>query len=233
MIDVQSTLGDLVTANPALANELVRRGLDPCCGGGRRFADACAAAGLDAEAVAAELATVDEPASPPAWATMGLVQLVDHVEATHHRYLDAELPRLDDLAVTVLRVHGERHPELAGVRRLVAELRLDLVPHLAKEERVLFPAVRALAVADGADPWLQAPIGVMRLEHDHAGNLLDDLRAITGGYAAPDDACASYRALYAGLAALDDDTRLHVHKENNVLFPAVLRTEQRLVERSA
>jgi regulator of cell morphogenesis and NO signaling len=74
---------------------------------------------------------------------------------------------------------------------------------------------------------------VMRLEHDHAGTLLDDLRAITGGYAAPDDACASYRALYAGLAALDEDTRLHVHKENNVLFPAVLRTEQRLVERSA
>jgi regulator of cell morphogenesis and NO signaling len=64
---------------------------------------------------------------------------------------------------------------------------------------------------------------MMMLEHDRAGELLAELRAVTGGYAVPDDACASYRSLYERLAALELDTHVHVHKENNVLFPAVLR----------
>jgi regulator of cell morphogenesis and NO signaling len=234
MIDVQATLGELVTTTPALAVELVRRGLDPCCGGHRRFVDACEEAGLDPGLVSAELTAVEPPPTPPAWATMGLVQLVDHVETTHHRYLQTELPRLDDLGATVLRVHGARHRELADVRRLVSALRLDLMAHLAKEEHVLFPAIRQLAVAEHAgDRWLQAPIATMRHEHDRAGHLLAELRAATGGYEPPDDACASYQALYVGLAAVEDDTHLHVHNENNLLFPAVLRAEQRLVEGSA
>ena len=44
---------------------------------------------------------------------------------------------------------------------------------------------------------------------------------------APADGCASYQALYEGLAELEADTHLHVHKENNVLFPAVVALEER------
>ena len=75
---------------------------------------------------------------------------------------------------------------------------------------------------------LANPIRRMLLEHDRAGDLLADLRRITGGYEPPADACASYRALYRGLDELESDTHLHVHKENNVLFPAVLALEDRL-----
>ena len=67
------------------------------------------------------------------------------------------------------------------------------------------------------------PIRTMLAEHDRAGELLAELRVTTGGYAVPDDGCASYRSLYERLAALEADTHQHVHKENNVLFPAVLR----------
>ena len=68
----------------------------------------------------------------------------------------------------------------------------------------------------------------MLAEHDTAGDLLAQLRTLTGGYVVPDDGCASYQALYDGLAELEADTHLHVHKENNVLFPAVLATERSL-----
>ena len=98
----------------------------------------------------------------------------------------------------------------------------DLDPHLAKEERILFPAVRAQAGPDGAGVDLAAPVRVMLVEHDRAGELLARLRSLTDGYTVPTDGCASYRALYEGLDELEADTHLHVHKENNVLFPAVL-----------
>lgn len=41
----------------------------------------------------------------------------------------------------------------------------------------------------------------------------------------------SYTALYAGLAEVEADTHLHVHKENNLLFPAALEAERALSER--
>ena len=55
--------------------------------------------------------------------------------------------------------------------------------------------------------------------------LLARLRELTGGYTPPADGCVSYRLLYAGLAELEADTHLHVHKENNVLFPMVVGRE--------
>lgn len=236
-IDTTTTLGDLVTTHPRLAGELERRGLDYCCGGQRSLGDASRAAGLDPIVVAAQLtdaAEVDGDDATPPWAQMGIVQLTEHIVDTHHRYLWEELPRVEALAEKIAGVHGGRHPELAAVQRLVTELRTDLEQHMAKEERVLFPAARTLA-ADSPVPAfpfgrIANPIGIMLLEHDRAGDLLADLRRVTDGYRVPDDGCASYEACYRALAEVEADTHLHVHKENNVLFPALLRVDD---ERSA
>jgi len=214
------TLGDLVAEVPSRATVLERLGLDYCCHGDRSVADACATAGLDPAAVAAEL-DQPAPATAPADHPTDPAALVDHIEATHHAYLHAELPELEVLADKVANVHGARHAELADVRRLVAALRADLEPHLLKEERVLFPAIRALMTGAREFPFgtVQNPIRMMRLEHDQAGDLLAELRTVTGGYAVPDDGCASYRSLYERLVALESDTHVHIHLENNVLFP--------------
>jgi regulator of cell morphogenesis and NO signaling len=225
------TLADLVDHQPHAARVLERHGLDYCCGGARPLDAACAPLGIDPAAVLAEVdaAAPDDGATAGAWTTMGAAELVDHLEATHHRYLHEELPRLEALCDRVVGVHGSRHLELDRVAATFGELRADLEPHLAKEERVLFPMIRELAAADGPTDFhcgsLQDPISVMLAEHDRAGALLATLRDLTGGYQPPDDACGSYRALYAGLEALEADTHLHVHKENNVLFPLVVALE--------
>jgi regulator of cell morphogenesis and NO signaling len=224
VIDPTMPLGAIVTAHPALARDLERLGLDYCCGGGRSLADACAERGLDVARVAEALAGDAAAAGAEAWSTMGPTELVDHLEATHHAYLHGELPRLEALIAKVEGVHGERHPELAFVQATFDELAFELDPHLAREERILFPMIRQLDSADGAPERtaLAGPIGAMLVEHDRAGELLERLRSLTDGYRPPDDGCASYRALYEALAQLEADTHLHVHKENNVLFPAVL-----------
>jgi regulator of cell morphogenesis and NO signaling len=229
-IDPTITLADLVNRRPGLARELELRGLDYCCGGSRSLAEACATRGLDPAVVAGELATVSPAENAPDWTLMGPTELVNHLEAVHHRFLWEELPRLTALVATIVRVHGERHPELAAVAECYAEIRADLEPHLAKEEQVLFPMIRRLdadARLDAPDAGaLRAPIAVMLQEHDHVGALLDRLRQLTGGYRPPDDGCASYVACFAGFAELEADTHLHVHKENNVLFPLVSRADR-------
>jgi regulator of cell morphogenesis and NO signaling len=231
-IDEEMTLGEVVTAHPGLARELERRGLDYCCGGNRTVLDACRSAGLDPATVVAELTAAGGAGGPEEWATMGLHDLVDHVEDTHHRFLWDELPRLAALLDKITNVHGARHPELADARAIFAELRSDLEPHLQKEERVLFPMIRELATATALPTFHcgseRNPISMMMMEHDRAGEILERLRAVTGGYAVPADGCASYQACYAGLAEVEADTHLHVHKENNLLFPAVVRAEDAL-----
>ncbi|MCC5951470.1 MAG: iron-sulfur cluster repair di-iron protein [Acidimicrobiia bacterium] len=231
-IDPTITLAELVIARPALTAPLERLGLDYCCGGRRALVDAVDDAGLDLAEVVATLDAADAPATPADWATMGPAELVDHLEATHHVYLHDALPRLDTLATKVAGVHGSRHPELVEVQALVRQLHTELDPHLAKEEQVLFPMIRQLDGATTAPSFhcgtLANPIRVMLAEHDTAGALLARLRTTTDDYRVPDDGCASYRALYDGLAELEADTHLHVHKENNVLFPAVLAAEAAL-----
>jgi len=233
-IDPTSTLGELVNATPTLAAHLDQLGLDFCCGGHRSLVEAVAAAGLDLDEVHAALAAVRSEPDPGtvAWAEMSPVELVGHLETTHHRYLSDTLPHVGALVDKVSAVHSDRHPELVTVRSLFAELRADLEPHLLKEERVLFPMIRELATATTAPRFhcgtLANPIRVMLTEHDTAGDLLARLRAATGNYSVPADGCASYHALYAALAEIEADTHLHVHKENNVLFPAVLATEAAL-----
>ncbi len=236
MIDVtpDRTLGEIVNASPTSAPVLESFGLDYCCGGQRRLDDACSDAGIAPASVVDALTNLG-PDPQADWASMGPAELVDHLEAVHHAYLHTELARLDALADKVVAVHGDHHPELTEVQATFRELQADLEPHLMKEEQVLFPMIRQLVeVSDLPESHcgsLQNPISVMMTEHDRVGELLVTLRARTNGFRTPDDGCASYRAFYDGLADLEADTHLHVHKENNVLFPAVVALERRSPER--
>jgi regulator of cell morphogenesis and NO signaling len=226
------TLASFVDEQPDAARVLERHRLDYCCGGQQTLADACAVAGVDPQAVLDELAALDSTFDPAPWTTMSAVELVDHLEATHHRYLHEELPRLGALADKVTAVHRDRHPELDAVQSALVAVRDELEPHLAKEERVLFPMIRELTAATDAPQFhcgsLANPIRVMMAEHEQAGDLLAALRGAAGDYQLPGDACASYDGLYRGLEQLEADTHLHIHKENNVLFPAVVVLEAQL-----
>ena len=231
-IDQSTTLADAVDACPSLAREFERRGLDYCCNGQRTLAAACEEAGLDLDVVVAELEDAVRPGATSDhadWTAMSADALVDHLEATHHRYLWTELPRVTVLLHKIIGVHGARHPELRDIAVCFAQIRADLEPHMLKEERVLFPMIRELATSSGPAEFhcgsLRNPISVMLREHDDVGRLLATLHHLTNGYTEPTDGCATYMACFAAMAAIEADTHLHIHKENNVLFPLVVRME--------
>ncbi len=233
-LTIHSTLADMVNADPNAARVLESHHLDYCCGGHDTLEQSCQAKGIDPEEVLAQIgANSAEDGADTSWRELGLHDLVHHIRTTHHEYLHAELPRLCALAAKVEQVHGSNHPELMSISRCVTLLRDDLEPHLAKEERILFPMIEQLAAATQTAPEfhcgsLSNPIRQMLVEHDRAGELLAELRSLTNQFELPADACASYSQLYRGLEALEHDTHMHVHKENNLLFPQVLEREHQL-----
>ena len=219
------TLGEIVTRHPSLAADLERRGLDYCCHGARTLHVAADEVGLNPQLVADELSAIrlDEP--PAAWVSLDPVDLIDHIESVHHHYLWSELPRITMLVDKIVTVHGDRHHELNEVQRLFAELRADFEPHLVDEEQVLFPLIRRITTAaDGSLSDIERLVEQIELrsvKHETVGALLEELHRVTDGYVTPADGCASFAACYQALANLQTDTHLHVHKENNVLFPSV------------
>jgi iron-sulfur cluster repair protein YtfE (RIC family) len=63
------------------------------------------------------------------------------------------------------------------------------------------------------------------------GAALARLRALSHGFAVPEDGCTTYRALYEGLVRFERELHEHVHLENNVLFPRVVSLQARAEDR--
>lgn len=233
-IDPNTTLAQLVIENPALAAPMEKLGFDYCCGGQIPLNDAVLEAGLDIDEVISNFENATEDKADLDWAKMNIGQLVDNILSVHHEYLHEELPRLCDLADKVASVHGSNHPELLDVAKLVYEVRDDMGPHMRKEEMMLFPLARQISTSDSLPklPFgtFANPIKMMSAEHEVTGAILLELRKTTNNFALPKDACVSYQALYQGLEAMEKDTHLHIHRENNILFPSTLAKEQELSE---
>ena len=221
-------LGDIAAAIPSSVPVFQHHGIDFCCGGKRTLGAVCDERGLSfADTVAAIEASASPATDQWNWANQPLGTLIEHIVATYHDSLRENLPRLQAMAARVSQIHGSRSPHFLQIVESLDALVPDLLAHMRKEETVLFPALRAIAEGRTDAAWVAAPIAVMEREHDDAGALLNDLRELTDGYTLREGACATTRALYQGLAALERAMHVHVHLENNVLCPRALGREPR------
>jgi regulator of cell morphogenesis and NO signaling len=218
MIDTHQTLGEIATQHPESTFVFMRHRLDFCCGGRKDFGEACKTAGLDPEGIAAEIEAEGARRTAQRWDGTPLPELIDFILERYHAPLRADLPVLIGAAHKVERVHVEEPGCPRGLALALEELDEELQLHLAKEEQMLFPAIRA--GSRGAP--IHMPIRVIMQEHDDHGERLRQLRELATDLSPPADACATWRALYAGLERLEAELMEHIHLENNILFPRAL-----------
>lgn len=227
VIDARSRVGKLAASHAGASRVFMRHKIDFCCAGNRTLGEACEERGLQVERVARDI--LDESRAPQdgaeqdaaGWEGRPLRELLSHIVMVYHAPLRDELPRLLGMAEKVHRVHGARDPErLSGLARVLRLLTEDLMDHMKKEEEVLFPWILT-----GRGELATSPVHAMLLEHDDAGRMLDEIRVLTDEFVPPPGACATWRALWAGLSQLDASLRVHIHLENNVLFPRTLAGE--------
>lgn len=223
-------LADLAIENPARAEVFDRHRIDYCCGGWRSLKDVCARAGLDPATVAAELDACDAAAPRGTdWTRETCAGLVADIVETHHAVVRRDMPELAAMADRVAEAHGHRSADLVELAGVVRGLRAELEAHIEKEERVLFPyIVRLEQGGDSPFPTIGVPISCMEDDHLAAADALSRIRHLTNHHTPPDEACDTCRALFAGLEAFGRDLRMHIHKENNILFPRAIAMEREL-----
>jgi regulator of cell morphogenesis and NO signaling len=170
----------------------------------------------------------------PDWA---LDELADHIVFRHHRYVQGAIPALREALAVAADRWGRTHAPLMAIQAMFEELADELEAHLAKEEHILFPAIRELAQArrrqqattGAVFATLLHPIRAMESDHAQARRLLTELRRESNGYQAPDAADDAGRECYRQLAHFDADLEAHIHLENDILFPRALDLERQAV----
>jgi len=237
MLNIQdATVSEIAADSLAAVRVFERLGIDYCCGGKRPLADVCREKGQHLASVQSELESAMSADTPSArnWSAAPLRELIEHIIGTHHEYLRRELAPLSARLEKVYRVYNERYGDtLIGLPDVFAGLRSELEMHIRKEEAILFPAIAGYEASSiGGTPLpktlfgsVNGPIRMMEAEHDSAGKALAEIRTITADYAIPDYACITYRSLMAGLQELEQDLHMHIHLENNILFPRAIALE--------
>jgi regulator of cell morphogenesis and NO signaling len=228
------TIAEIATAAPATISVFQRHQIDFCCGGKAPLATVCRQRGLVVDAVLDELhASMRTIADDPDWSEASLCALVAHIQARYHGPLREELPRIGAMLTKVVSRHGKQMPGvLPAIHQTFDRLADDLLDHMAKEDRLLFPAIVAIEKGgalpvDGIGDWIARPIEAMEAEHAEAGKALARIRELTDGFTPPDGACPTFRGLYYALAQLETDMHLHVFLENHVLFPRAAQLAKR------
>lgn len=231
-------IGQLVADNYRYAGVFKKAGVDFCCNGNRTIGEACEKKSIDEETLIKEL---DEAANSYQdtsidFKSWPLDLLVDYIEKRHHRYVEQKIPEIKPFLAKVVRVHGERHPELKEIETLFLDSAGELTKHMKKEELILFPFIKDLVKSKSSGegtfaPFgtVQNPISMMMSEHDVEGERFRQIAALTDNYTPPADACNTYRVTFSLLQEFEDDLHTHIHLENNILFPKSIELESELV----
>ncbi len=239
------TIREIALESPGTTRIFEELKIDYCCGGSVNFKEACEKAKVAPGEVAARINEIinknAEPAGEGFSEHTSPSKLIKFILDKHHEFTRSEMKRLTPLMEKVAYKHGESHPELLKLKELFYELNDDLMPHMHKEEQILFPYINNLEVSEITNlaahrpPFgtVQNPIRMMNMEHETVGDILRNMRELTNDYGAPADACPSYKALYFGLEEHEKDLHRHIHLENNILFPMAIEMEVKSAEVTA
>lgn len=208
----QTIVRDIAAELPGAAELFRKNGISFCCGGKLPLAEAAAKAGVKTEDLLTDLRAIAEATTRDA--PEETLPLIEHILARYHVTHRNELAWLIPLAERVEMVHGDHEAAPIGLAKILKELSDDLENHMAKEEQVLFPMIR-----QGGAPMISMPIEVMRQEHARAADMLRGIEHATSNLTLPEGACGSWTALYTGLRKFGEDLVVHIHLENDVLFP--------------
>ncbi|HEY9185867.1 MAG TPA: iron-sulfur cluster repair di-iron protein [Salegentibacter sp.] len=232
------TVAELVTDNIKNAHVFKKYGIDFCCGGGEKLETACKRRKVSLKDIERDLLNSYNIGSREyKYNSWELDFLSDHIVNVHHQYIEESIPMMLNYCKRLVRSHAGEHPELKEIEKLFRQLAEEIKIHLKKEELILFPFINKMVKAEKEGTKLErppfgnasSPVKMMEEEHESAGNLIRKIAELSDGFTPPKGACNNYKAFYSKLDEFEKDLYLHIHLENNILFPKAIALEKKVM----
>ncbi len=219
----EESIGQIAAKDIKKVEVFKKFGIDFCCGGKKTLSEVCEEKGLDIKEVENELKSAEGARLElnKNYNDFPVGFLCDYIVNVHHSYVKKTLPMLMELMDKVAAKHGSANPQLLRIQNLMKAVNSELLIHMQKEELILFPYIKQEPISD-----VREPILMMEMEHESVGALFDEITLFTNDFIPPANACNSYQLLYHTLKEFNDDLHLHIHLENNILFPKALAKRQ-------
>ena len=232
----EKTIGEFVAEDYRTAQVFKKYNIDFCCKGNRSIAEVSDKNNISADLLYSEIEAIQQASSNESsdFKSWPIDLLADYIEKRHHRYIEEKTPVIAGFLEKLCRVHGSRHPELLKVMELFKGSAGDLAAHMKKEELVLFPFIHKMVKANRAGKSLpqphfgtvENPVSMMMNEHEVEGDRFRQIASLTENYTAPADGCTTYKVTFNMLKEFEADLHLHIHLENNILFPKAVALEK-------
>lgn len=223
------TIGEIVADDYRTARVFEDHGIDFCCGGKIALSSICRDKGIELAVIEQELAAVKAASLARSlnYSAWELPFLIDFIVNTHHAYLHENMGQISGYTRKIAEVHGPNHPEVVEIAGIFSKIVSDLADHLRYEEEVFFPAIKRIDAAgkSGTVPdtidleLLRTGLEKLQQEHEEVGDAIHRIRHLAKDYEIPGDACNTFMLTYQKLKEFEDDLHIHVHLENNILFP--------------
>ena len=235
-ITKQNNIGQLVADDYRMASVFQKYNIDFCCNGNRTIDEACLESNLNTDNVLLDLDAIllDSNNENLNYDTWPIDFLAQYIEQKHHKFVETQIPIIKGYLKKIIAAHGNRHPELHEILELFEGSASELTTHMKREELILFPQVRKMFVnhKEGheivAPPFgsFENPISAMMQEHTDEGERFRLIRSLSNDYTPPADGCNTYKVTFKLLEEFEKDLHLHIHLENNILFPKAIDLEK-------
>src|SRR5687768_14533322 len=242
-IDIRndSFVTDIVIQDYRTSGVFRKYGIDYCCGGKLPLQMVCETRGLDTELIKKELKEAlrtIQVSSSTNFSNWSVDFLVDYIINVHHTYLINNFPDIVDTVERFVEGHKSKYPYLTDLKESLVTLRDELLPHLEKEEKIIFPYIKQIAHAyERHEPYaallvrtLRKPVeNMMDHVYEQIVKSLHQVRHLTNNYTPASNACISHKVAFFKLKELDNDLVQHIHLERNILFPRAIAMEKEML----
>lgn len=233
------TLADLATHIPGAIDLFEKYELDYYQHGKQTLEHVCKECGFDFSKIDNELTQLPKSSNYHIdLEEYGIEQLIDFISNKFHCNVK-EMYRTIDLHIENL-LSIESYPftlkkTLNELDQKFTLLEEKLTKHCDKEDKMLFPYIRSLVGTRRNKGFssleislVKNPVRILESEHEEAATILSEIKKLLNGFKISPQAPALYNILMEELQEFEKKLHMHLHIENNILFPKLIALEEEL-----
>ncbi|MEQ1733409.1 MAG: hemerythrin domain-containing protein [Bacteroidia bacterium] len=240
------TLAELAIHIPAAVELFEKYDFNYYENGTQNFKTACTEKGLVFEDIDAELNSLQSTSKASSFYNlqdMSIERLIDFINGQYHNNEAETLAVIHTYIQQLITDANDDDDELLATIKAIeinfVKLQDTLLTHCKNEDKILFPYLRKLNDLHSHTATLpkghfnsvaKNPIRMLEAEHTEAATILMQIKKTANNYIVPPHAPEQYATLMQHLQSFEKDLHMHLHLENNILFPKFIAAEQALTK---